>query len=155
MNILGLLGFKDFYQFFVTWIASLFGIAIASGRIDQFASMFLLISLFTVAVLAIDYINLFANKEREKKDYGMPLVKAFCSISIFMFFSVGSMFAAGIDNITEGAMYYVTWAYTGIVVSAYMIQILQFGKKVGLPGMGKMIEIVENVSSIFTKRTKK
>lgn len=147
-------GFKDIYQFIVAYIASLFGIAVASGRINQFASMFLLISLFAVAVLAAEYTTLVIEKKRSIKDFAWPLVKAFCAIGIFMFFSLGTIFSVGIDSLTESTLYYITWAYTGIIISSYMIQILNFGKQIGLPGMAKLIEIVEQFSTIFTRYKK-
>ncbi|GLB58683.1 hypothetical protein [Cytobacillus sp. NCCP-133] len=142
---------KEFYNLIVGVVAGVFGIAVSNGLVDKLASMFLLLSLFTIGVLAAEYTVLLIEKKNKIRELTEPLVKAFCTLAIFLFLSIGSVIAIGIDNNIHTGLYFLTWSYTGIIVSAYIIQLLHFGKRLGLPGMAKLIEIVENFSSIFTK----
>ncbi|SDG74202.1 hypothetical protein SAMN04489735_100265 [Aneurinibacillus thermoaerophilus] len=146
--------FRDLYNLFVALVAGLFGIAVSNGTVDKFASMFLLLSLFTIAVLTIEYTTLLTERKLGIKDLALPVIKSFCTLAIFLFFSIGAILSIGIDNYTSTFLYFITWSYTGLIVSAYLVQILTFGKKLGIPGMAKLIEIVEQFSTIFTRYKK-
>ncbi|AIF45637.1 hypothetical protein [Virgibacillus sp. SK37] len=143
---------ERFFTGLVSLIAGFFGIAVNQGIVDKLGAMFLLMALFSFSVLLVEYTINVMDKKHTLLDYTLPLAKMFFSLGIFIILSVSSIIGIGVDGVMHDVLYFTTWSYTGLMVTSNIIQLLRFGNRIGLPGMNKLIEVVEGISSIFTKK---
>lgn len=157
-------GIKSLYDYVMTFIASLFALAVASGLIDKFTGMFvvLFILAFTVfitklIILAIDKEELFKDKSRIDilTKLSFPVIELCSVIIIFLVLAASTVFTLSIDSMFHYFFYVATWLYTAVITSNYLTQVLHFGKRIGIPGMKSVIEGVEDLKKIFLKRGKK
>lgn len=147
--------FGKVYTYVIGVLMGTFGIAITDGLLDKLIVMFTIITIAVFADFFLKFLHVLfiSNTERvQSKKIGTTVMKLIAVYIPFTVLALVTLVSYELYPLVSGILEGATFALTVVVVTRELLSLLETAEAMGLPGARKIMDIINSLPDLFTKK---